>query len=207
MNQLLLASGSPTRKYLLEEIGIQVRVVPHEFDETIACDWALPLVQLAESIACSKMDNVSNDVLDHDQDIEFIVTADTLCQDKHGTLYGKPRDREDAKAMIKAKREGARVATAFCLEKRKQENNMWNVMKRLSKVVTTTYSLDIPDHWIDIYLDQEPDFRGIGGALDIQGYGGQFLKEIDGSFSALAGLPLYELRLALEKLNFYSKEL
>lgn len=205
MKQLLLASESPTRKQLLEEIGIHVKVVPHALDETSSCDWALPLVQLAESIARAKMDHVPNDLLDNDKDISFILTADTLCQDKDGLLYGKPTNREDAVVMIKAMRDGARVATAFCLDLRKKVNSVWQTIERINKVVTVSYTLDIPDHWIDVYLEQVPKYKDIGGALDVQYFGGQFLKTVEGSYTALVGLPLYEVRLALEQIGFYTE--
>jgi len=126
-------------------------------------------------------------------------------QDAQGTLYGKPKDKQDAIRLIKLLRHGSSMCTAFCVEKRKKGDNGWNVVQKVSKVVSTSYVFDIPDAWIENYLQHTPQYLNISGAITVEGYGEQFLKSINGSYSAILGLPVCELREALEELGFFNE--
>jgi septum formation protein len=63
--------------------------------------------------------------------------------------------------------------------------------------------IDVPDHLIDWTLE-----KGIGmqcaGGFAMEGIGLQFLKQLDGSFSNLMGLPLYEVRCELTLMKFFN---
>ena len=61
----------------------------------------------------------------------------------------------------------------------------------------------MPDVWIEKYLNSFERYDQVSGGISVEGYGAQFLQTVDGSYSAILGLPMYELRLALEKLGFY----
>ena len=91
---LFLASSSEARKTLLEECKIPFEIVPQKADEA-STDWTLPIEQLVLQITRLKMDNA---VLPEGKegDICFVLTADTLSQDKKGNVQGKPIDRYDA---------------------------------------------------------------------------------------------------------------
>ena len=65
--------------------------------------------------------------------------------------------------------------------------------------------LQTNNFFIDFYLDQIP-FMTLSGAGFIEGIGEQFVKEINGCYSAILGLPMYKLREALFSLEFYSKK-
>ena len=60
----------------------------------------------------------------------------------------------------------------------------------------------MPDNWIDIYLEKTP-YLDVSGGMAIEKYGNQFLKTVQGSYSTIIGLPLFEVREALEKLGFF----
>jgi septum formation protein len=135
-------------------------------------------------------------------DFGFVLTADTLSQDFDGTINGKPHDRADAIAMIKRARAGSRLATAFCLDKKVYRTGAWETDKRIERCITARYVFAIPDHWIEIYLDTTIALSA-SNAIAIEGYGAQFLKSIDGSYSTIVGLPMFELREALEEVGFF----
>ncbi len=201
MKTLLLGSQSPSRQQLLSEAQIPFTRIDQRADES-QCDWGLPLAQVVASIAQHKMNHVI--LPDGTQEGEhcFVLTADTLSQDLDGTIQGKPVDRADAVAKIKKARDGSRLCTAFCLDKRVWHNGAWEVAQRIEQAVHAQYQFVIPDEWINIYLDTSIGLK-TAGAIAIEGYGAQFLRIADGAHSAIIGLPMFELREALQTVGFF----
>lgn len=200
MNNILLASQSPSRAKLLEQSKIPFKIISQTADES-ASDSSLPLQELVKSIAAAKMAHVQMPVDGNEGEAAFVLTADTLCKDQDNKVHGKPIDKADAIAKLKALDKGT-VCTAFCLEKKVWIKKSWQTEQRVLQSVCATYEFHIPNHRIETYLQQIP-YLQISGAIDIEGYGAQFLKVIDGSYSTVIGLPLFELREALEKIGFF----
>ncbi len=202
-NILLLASKSLQRRTALEQACIPFRIIEQNADESI-CDYTLPFGSLLESIAIHKMNHiVMHANLEHP--VQFVLTVDTMVQDGAGKIYGKPSSKEVARSYIKALRDNpGQVGTAFCLDKKEYGDNRWHTVDRITKFVSAGYSLDIPNHWIDTYFDQVPEYLSIAGGLTIEEYGAQFLKTIDGSYGCAIGLPLYELRESLDLMGFFT---
>jgi len=200
-NTLLVGSKSPSRQMLLRSMQIPFELVEQDVDESL-CNWALPLPQIVEQIARFKMEHLQL-LAGQEGQICFVLTADTLTQDKDGTVQGKPADRDDAIAKIKSSRDGSFLCTAFCLDKKIWRNGQWELVERREQVVHAEYLFNIPDEWIDIYLEKSIALNA-AGAIAVEEFGAQFLKIIHGSYSGLIGLPLFELREALEKLGFFS---
>ncbi len=199
-NILYLASQSLSRQQLLREVQIPFELVSQTADEA-ACDWGLPLHKLVASIALYKMEHADLSGIDREKEI-FVLTADTLSQDANGAIQGKPKDRADAIEKIKEARGGTRLCTGFCLDKKAWKNGGWQTVDRIEQVVHASYKFIIPDEWIETYLEKSPGLN-CSNAIAVEQYGGQFLKEVQGSYSAIVGLPLYEVREALEKLGFF----
>ena len=132
----------------------------------------------------------------------FVLTADTLSCDVHGTLFGKPSDRQEAIKMIQAARNGGLTCTAFCLDKKIWLNNAWKCKKHIIRCVASECCFDVPDYRLDAYLAQ-PFVFSSAGAIFVEGFGAQFVKEICGSYTTIQGLPMYELRQALTEIGFY----
>ncbi|MBA3953910.1 Maf family protein [Candidatus Dependentiae bacterium] len=201
---LLLASQSATRKELLSKIEFPFTVIKQDANEH-SIDWSLPLEQLVTLIAALKMDSVEMPQLPEGS-IAFVLTADTLCQDQAGVNHGKPDDYQDAVAKIKALRKGSMVSTGFCIEKRELKAGIWYTVERKISVVTAECMFVVPDNWIERYIAHSPALE-VAGAIAIEGYGLQFLHSLAGSYTAILGLPLYEVRDALEELGFFAPEL
>ena len=200
-NILLLGSKSASRKFLLKEATIPFKIVDQQADES-ACDWGLPLRQLVEQIALYKMDHVILPA-GKEGDICFVLTADTLSQDKDGTIQGKPVDEQDAIAKIKSARDGARLCTSFCLDKKVFQSGAWQVKQRIQRAVHADYVFAIPDEWIKRYMQHSPALN-VSHAIAVEEYGAQFLQSVHGSYTAIIGLPMFELRQALEQIGFFS---
>ncbi len=211
-NVLYFGSKSQSRRMLLEESQIPFTVVGQNADES-QCDWGLPLPQLVLSIALHKMDHVVLPDGKHEGEVCYVLTADTMSHDKMGIIHGKPVDRADAIAKIRASAQGSFLCTAFCVDRRVWrpvrrsldeggKNNVWVVDERITDVVSAEFIFYVPESWIDIYLEHTP-FLDVSGGMAIEKYGNQFLKNVQGSYSTIIGLPLFEVREALEKLGFF----
>lgn len=200
-NILYLASQSPSRKKLIEKMGIPFQVFSQSADEQV-CDWTLPLEQLVQTIAIHKMDSLYFSGLS-DKNTIWVVTADTLGADQHGEIYGKPRNYEDAVNQIKKQRnQWVRVATSFCLERKSYKEPAWYTEKRIVQTVVSQIYFSLQDSEIDSYIKASGALE-CAGSITIDGFGAQFLKEIKGSYSSVIGLPLFEMRQALNTLGFF----
>ena len=198
---LLLASKSPSRQMLLREANIDFTTIEQDADEA-QCDWNLPVAEVVSHIALYKMEHARIPAGSNVGDICFVLTADTLSSDNNGIIHGKPTDLEDAIAKIKNARTGSTLCTAFCLDRRIWDGTIWNVDERIQQCVSSRYLFDIPDDWIETYL-QQTLAQQCAGAIAVEGFGSQFLQLVEGSHSAIIGLPLFELRQALATLGFF----
>lgn len=199
---LYLASKSSSRQQLLTQANIPFTIVEQNADET-QCDWNLPLQKIVEGIALYKMAHAIVPTPTQNNHC-FVLTADTLSQDAQGAIHGKPIDRADAIEKIKAARNGMLTGTAFCIDKKVWRNDAWVTDQRIVKYVQSQYEFNIPDGWIDDYLKFSYGLN-CSGAIAIEGYGGLFLKKVEGSYTTIVGLPLYEVREALEKIGFFAQ--
>lgn len=225
MKKLYLASASVQRKRLLHEAGISFKVVEHVADEK-SCPWKGELEPLTRHLAQLKMDHVTLQQV-KTSDGCFVLTADTLtCL---GTeIIGKPRDHADAIEMIKRVRDGVLCGTAFCIEQRyfdetildgtildgaikncSTSGGVWQVHQRYTGYAHGWCSLSITDDEIVPYFKYLAQYSGfdyqkLAGAFSITGYGAQFLKEVRGSYTAILGLPMAELRAGLKSIGFFS---
>ncbi len=198
---LYLASGSASRRGMLMAAGIPFQVTDHAADEG-SCSLQQPLEQLVTEIALLKMEHVQIPV-GQDGQIVFVLTADTMTLDNHNQLHGKPVDRHDARLMLTSCRSGATVGTAFCLEKRIFQNGAWVVLQKIVSYDQAWCVVDVPDVFLDFYLDRIP-FTQVSGGITIEGFGEQFVKEVSGCYSAILGMPMFKLREALYSLGFYA---
>ncbi len=208
---LYLASSSRSRQVLLQEAHIPFTVTGHGADED-APDRSLPFEKLLQEIARLKMEHALLPEGTEGQEI-YVLCADSMGYDAQGTVHGKPKDREDAIAKIKALGEKSFTATAFCLDKKvfrggrltkpeAKTGGAWECIERVERVVGARYRFVIPDEWLDQYLEHSWAMTA-SGAVAVEFYGAQFLEWIDGSYSAVMGLPMFELRQALEHLGFF----
>jgi septum formation protein len=201
-NVLYFGSKSASRRMLLEEAQIPFVTVDQHADES-QCDWGLPLPQLVLTIALYKMQHVILPDGKQEGDICFVLTADTMSHDKDGVIHGKPVDRDDAIKKIKLAATGSFLCTAFCIDRKVWKEGKWVIEERIADIVSAEFLYIVPDQWMDIYLEKTP-FLDVSGAIAVEKFGNQFLKTVHGSYSTIIGLPVFEVRQALEKLGFFN---
>ncbi len=203
MNILYLASQSKSRQQLLQAAYIPFQVINQSFDEK-SCDWNQELNLLVQKIAQCKMRSVVLPDNNKEGDIIYILTADSLTQDKNGKIYGKPNSYQEAFDMLNALQGISSVSTAFCLEKRLYTKRQWIVISQKSEIITGSCELYMPESYYQDYFATVDVFK-LAGAFSIEGYCQQFVESVSGSYSAIIGLPMFQVRQALERLGFFEK--
>lgn len=211
MKKLYLASASPMRRQLLREAGIDHECVAHTYPEDVdAIRWQGGSIQHdnfgpmmhAVFIAGQKMAHVALPASVEGERI-MVVTADSLVQLHTGEMCGKPKDTDDARRMLRMARKGLTCLTAFeCLWFEGMKNE-WEPRRGTAGHARAKVYLEISDEWIERYLRAYPDYMHVAGALQVEGFGAQFVRSIEGSYTAILGLPMVELRCALESLEFF----
>lgn len=199
---LLLASQSSSRARLLKEIGINFVCIDQSANEH-ACDWSGSLADVLKSIAVHKMTQAALAVGKNVGELCFVLTADTMGQGCDGLIHAKPSSKEEAKKQIRSLNGTGICGTAFCLDRRFWDGSAWIVQERHIECVIAEYEFYIPVELQDEYLSVVSHYSSLSGSISIEGYGAQFLKSINGSYSAIIGLPLFELRKALECIGFF----
>jgi nucleoside triphosphate pyrophosphatase len=179
---VVLASGSPRRRDLLDQLGVTFTVAVPDIDETPRSgeDPVGYVGRLA--VAKSAAVAAPGDAL--------VIAADTTV-DLDGRILGKPADAAEATAMLKAlSGRTHRVHTGVALRRGAVSN---------AGVATTLVTMTpIGDHALRWYVGTgEPLDKA--GAYAVQGAGGVFVERIRGSVSNVVGLPLHlVVRLAAE---------
>ncbi|QQR54028.1 Maf family protein [bacterium] len=197
---LFLASSSQSRKKLLELSKIPFKKLFQTADEILPAT-NIPIEKYVTQIALQKMASVILPECYQQGTTIFVLTADTMCLDYHGHILGKPKTHQEARQMIKNARQKCSAHTAFCIEKKQFINNAWRILEHVVQVVKSEYIIDIPDEQIDFCIDFMKSMD-CAGAVTIEEFGMQFVKEIHGSYSNIIGLPLFEVRHALKTLGF-----
>lgn len=198
---VLLGSKSVSRKKLLEQAEIPFLIVEQNSNEQVSMD-GLTLSSIVSHIALEKMNQVVFPAGTREHEICFALTADTVVQDMHGTMHGKPIDKDDVIAKLKLAENGLYAHTAICLDRRVWDNGQWKLQKRIQESVKAHYIFSVPEHRLDEYMQKVPVFS-VAGATAIEGFGKQFLRSVTGSYSAIVGLPMYELYRGLEAVSFF----
>lgn len=170
----ILASASPRRKDLLEQLGIKAKVIPSEFAETLICQ---DVYELLKNNTLGKISEVVIRVAD---DSKVIIAADTVVMiDKE--ILGKPADFSQATVML-TKLSGREhsvltgLAIAYAGEISYEVSETTVKFKTLSK------------QEIHSYLNTG-EGQDKAGSYAIQGLGAVFVESIIGCYNNVVGLP------------------
>ena len=174
--KILLASNSPRRRELLKELGFDFEVVSVDCDEIYPID--LPVEEIAGYLAELK----SNAFRSLNED-ELLITADTIVAIDQEIL-GKPKDEVHAKEMLQK------------LAGKKHQVYTGITLKTLTKTITKT---DVANVEFDLINDEELDFYikkykpfDKAGSYGVQEWLGMTkIKNIQGSFYTIMGLPTH----------------
>lgn len=188
MKKIILASGSPRRKELLENLGLKFEVISDNTPEPVLDN--LSPKDTVMTLAKFKGDNVAK-ILDKN-DEAIIISADTVVA-VDGKILGKPKTKEDAFEMLNTlSGRWHSVYTGVYLRKNTDEKSV----NFYEKTEVFFKSLDIKE--IKDYINTgEPMDKA--GAYGIQTLGAVFVEKICGDYFNVVGLPLCSLAKALKE--------
>lgn len=187
MRKIILASTSPRRKELLEQIGLQFAIEGSNYEEDLNLD--LEPKELVKHLSLGKAQDVANK---HKGEDAVVIGADTVIA-FNGKVVGKPHTKERAVEILKSfSGKGHTVLTGFTLVDCKIGK-----MESLA-VETKVFFRDITDEEIEKYVATgEPLDKA--GAYALQGKGAILVEKIEGDFSNAIGLPLTSLVIKLKE--------
>lgn len=193
---MILASQSPRRRQLLQELGYDLNVLPADIDETpqpgetpealvgrLAQQKAEASLRAAEKAGIKDADGL-------------LVAADTIVWDDSGNVLGKPTDADDARRMLKELSGRVHhVSTGCCVIALDADGG---ADKTEGFVETTDVEFwPLSDAQIDDYIATgEPMDKA--GAYGIQGRGRILVRGIRGDYFSVVGLPVSRLVRVIE---------
>jgi septum formation protein len=185
--QIILASASPRRERLLREMGLRFLVVRPDDTEELSGGAAPDVVAMhnaqrkARAVAGRHPDSM-------------VIGADTIVV-LAGKIFGKPRDRDDARHML-GQLAGQRheVITGVCLVHRSLDTEL------VFADTTRVWMRPLPPAQIADYLARINPLDK-AGAYAIQEHGEGIVERIDGSYHNVMGLPTERLQASLERLG------
>ncbi|GAC18601.1 septum formation protein [Paraglaciecola arctica BSs20135] len=187
---LLLASQSPRRAELLKQIGIPFSQYPVDIDETVLAhenpdEYVRRMAQEKSNLGYKRAGAK-----------KLVLGADTIVV-AQGNILGKPKDKTDAMRMLNILSDNThQVFTAVTITSGKQQKT---IVVETQVCFGPLSTLQMAWYW----KTGEPQDKA--GSYGIQGLGGQFVKHINGSYSAVVGLPLYQTRMLLTEFGILNE--
>lgn len=190
MKEIILASGSPRRKELLEQIGIDFTVIPATREEYITS--TIPR-EVVEELSLQKAKEVAS-LPPFVGSSDIVIGSDTLVA-LSGRIMGKPKDKKDAFAMLKA-----------------LQGNTHTVYTGVTFIVTSivpqiiTFSEAAK---VSMYKMSDAEIRAYiatgepmdkAGSYGIQGRCAAFISRIEGEYNTIVGLPIAHVYQVLKTL-------
>ncbi|HSN08246.1 MAG TPA: Maf family protein [Hanamia sp.] len=178
MQKIILASGSPRRKQLLELAEISFEIIVSDIEETFPSD--LPASQIAMHIAENKavavLENLDN------SDAQTIIAADTVVV-LDNEILGKPTDRKEAIAILsKLSGKTHKVITGVCI--------LSATNKTIFAEETAVEFYSLSKKQIEYYVDNYKPYDKAGAYAIQEWIGAIGIKSIKGDFYNVMGLPV-----------------
>lgn len=177
--KIILASKSPRRKQLLEQMGFEVVVDSVDIEETFPPN--LDIEDVAEYLAIKKSKNYKKDVAEK----SILVTSDTIVV-VDNIILGKPKNVQEAKEFLRLlSSKTHKVITGCCL---KTHNNK---IKYFSEQTVVKFK-ELTEEEIDFYVNKYKPFDK-AGAYGIQEWIGAIgIENIQGDYYNVVGFPCYK---------------
>lgn len=188
MRSVILASSSPRRKQLLEQIKLPFTAVPSNVQEDVKAFHCSPF-EVAEQLSLLKASEVAERFKK-----EIVIGADTIVVIDNEIL-GKPKDDSEACQMLtRLSGREHEVITGVSLI------NIERNIKMVEHESTKVKFRKLTSRMIESYVkSKEPADKA--GAYAIQGLGALFVERIEGCYFNVVGLPLARLNMMLEKIH------
>ena len=186
---VILASRSPRRVELLKQIGVESIVRPADIDE-VALEGEAP-ADYVQRLAKEKVTAIAKSLKSEYENIPVLAADTTVAL--NGQILGKPVNDADAVEMLKklsGNKHTVYTAVAMYVKNR--------VKVTLSE--TQVEMILLTDSMINTYI-ATGEQRDKAGSYAIQGKAGAWVARIEGSYSGVMGLPLFETALLLSDIS------
>ena len=191
MNRFILASGSPRRRELLNQIGIIHEVIPSDVDESMT---ETDPSRVVEELSRRKAMDVAKKV--HDDNPVLILGADTVVT-LDGHILGKPADRQNAFEMLTALQGRKHIVyTGVTIVSKKDSEKKIHTFHESTEV--EIYPMNAEE--IHAYIATK-DPMDKAGAYGIQGPFAAYIRGITGDYYTVVGLPVGRLAQELKMLQ------
>ena len=193
IRKIILASKSGVRKKILNQNGINCKIMPHNVDEEIVKESLLKEKTTPEIISKNLAELKANKVSKKEPN-EIVLGADSVI-DLNGQLISKPKNREDAiKILEKLNGQKHQLISSVCISK--NGAMIWNytdaatlTMKQLNLDEIKSYLKKIKDKELYAY-----------GVYQIEADGRSLFSKIEGDEDTIMGLPIKQIKEYLNKL-------
>lgn len=192
MEPMILASSSPRRQEILKMLNIPYKVIIPNIEEIIPEDISLQAAP--EYLAARKVDAVARS-LPAANELPWILGADTLIV-AEGKVLGKPKSQDEAREdlqLLQGKTHDVYTGLALF-------NGKLMYIDTRTAHTRVTFAPMSEDE-INWYLETG-DWHGVAGGYRIQGLASCFITKIEGTNSAVVGLPIFELYDMLKTQNY-----
>ncbi len=183
--QIVLASGSPRRREILEQIGLPFIVVPSCAEENLEPE--IPPHLAVQGLSLLK----AADVAKAQPKNALVIGADTVVV-LDDAILTKPRDAEDAKNMLRKLSGRCHSVLTGLTVVRCRDGKSVSVTEE-----TLVYFKDLTEAEIESYVATK-ECLDKAGSYGIQGLGGLFIEKIEGDYYNVVGLPLCRLGKLLQ---------
>ncbi len=189
MARIILASSSPRRKELLEQVGLKFEIFSPDIDESVCIGESAD--HYVQRLAQQKAQAILAQFPD-----AIVIAADTSLVLDH-KIIGKPESKQHAFEIWTALSDRQHdVLSGVCVRSSECDpNTIQSMVVRTQVHFRKLSQLDMEQYW----ATGEP--IGKAGAYAIQGYAAQFIPRIEGSYSNVVGLPLYETLQLLKNID------
>eukprot|EP00884_Botryococcus_braunii_P013789 jgi/Botrbrau1/22410/Bobra.0091s0015.1 len=196
---VLLASASPRRAELLQQIGLQFTVKPSSFDETLPKSSFDSSVGYTIETARQK----ALDIARQDTAADLIISADTIVE-VDGEILEKPQDPSEARQMLtRLSGRTHQVHTGVALlVPRSTANGLPSAEGGSITTFSTTTNVEfasLDSSTIDSYIASGEPF-GKAGGYGIQGSAALFVRRLEGDYFNVVGFPLYDFGVHVTRL-------
>lgn len=177
--EIILASASPRRAQLLQQIGLEYRIEPSCINEGQPCQ---PWTEWVQRVAQKKALAVAA------KEGDIVIGADTIVVHK-GEVLGKPDDSREALAMLrKLSGSSHEVMTGVCVASYQEDLPQ---IKNTVEITRVTFRVLREEEIVNYVASGEPLDKA--GAYGIQGLGALLVEGIQGCYFNVVGLPLVRI--------------
>lgn len=187
--QIFLASNSPRRQELLNQMGVSFKVIPQFAEEKHN------LKETPEAFVSRLALEKATDGLLRQSNQEIPVLGSDTAVILNGQILGKPKDKEQAiEMLLSLSNQTHQVLTAVALINEQRTEQCLSITEVSFSALTRKMC---ENYW----NTNEPTDKA--GSYGIQGQGSLFIERINGSYSGVMGLPIHETNILLKQFGIF----